>query len=135
MPQFRISDASRLLAVSDDTVRRWIAGGRLTATEDATGRTVVEGAELARFVEDLAATTASDTVERGLGHTSARNRFTGLVTRIVTDTVMAQVDIQAGPHRVVSLLSRESVDELGLEVGMLATATIKATNVIVEVSR
>jgi molybdopterin-binding protein len=135
MPQFRISDASRLLAVSDDTVRRWIAGGRLTATEDATGRTVVEGAELARFVEDLAATTASDTEERGLGHTSARNRFTGLVTRIVTDTVMAQVDIQAGPHRVVSLLSRESVDELGLEVGMLATATIKATNVIVEVSR
>jgi molybdopterin-binding protein len=135
MPQFRISDASRLLAVSDDTVRRWIAGGRLTATGDASGRTVIEGAELARFIEDLAATGAGDTDERGLGHTSARNRFTGLVTRIVTDTVMAQVDIQAGPHRVVSLLSRESVDELRLEVGMLATATVKATNVIVEVSR
>jgi molybdopterin-binding protein len=134
MPYFRIAEAGRLLGVSDDTVRRWASGGRLETTEDEAGRTVIEGAELARFVESVAATGA-DHAEEGLGYTSARNRFTGLVTRIITDTVMAQVDIQAGPHRVVSLLSRESVAELGLEVGMLATATVKATNVIVEVRR
>lgn len=131
MPQFRISEVSRLLGVSDDTVRRWTTSGRLAAGEDESGRTVVDGAELARMVS----ASSVDGDSEGLGLTSARNRFTGLVTAIRKDTVMAQVELQCGPHRVVSLLSRDSVDELQLEVGMVATATVKATNVIVEVSR
>jgi len=66
---------------------------------------------------------------------SVRNRFTGLVTRVVRDTVMAQVEIQSGPHRFVSLLSREAADDLGLEPGVLAVAAVKATNVSVEIPR
>lgn len=131
MPQFRVSEVGRLLGVSDDTVRRWVSSGRLTGLEDDAGRTVIDGVELARFVEHA----ADSADEPGLGLTSARNRFTGLVTSIRKDTVMAQVELQAGPHRVVSLLSRDSVDALQLEVGMVATATVKATNVIVEVPR
>jgi molybdopterin-binding protein len=130
--QFRVSEAADLLGTSDDTVRRWIESGRLAATTDDAGRTVVPGEEVARAMRHAAAA--------GLGHVgsasvvaaSARNRFPGIVTRVVRDTVMAQVEIQAGPHRVVSLLSREAADELGLEPGVLAVATVKATNVGVE---
>jgi molybdopterin-binding protein len=92
----------------------------------------VDGAALARFAQELAETADHGEGRAVVGH-SARNRFTGLVSRVIRDTVMAQVEIQAGPHKFVSLLSREAADELGLEPGMLAVATVKATNVSVEI--
>src|SRR6476660_9634893 len=131
MPTFRIKEAARLLGVSDDTLRRWADGGRVETTTDAAGRRAVDGAALARLAQDLAE--AADHAEgRTVVAHSARNRFQGLVTRVARDTVMAQVEIQAGPHRVVSLLSREAADELQLEPGVLAIAAIKSTNVVVE---
>ncbi|MDR5698202.1 TOBE domain-containing protein [Agromyces aerolatus] len=128
MPQHRVSEVARLLGVSDDTVRRWIDAGALAATRDEHGRLVVEGADAARRAVELAeaADDLSDVAR------SARNRFVGLVTRVQRDGVMAQVDIQAGPHRVVSLMSAEALDDLALEVGSLAVAVVKATTVIVE---
>ncbi len=133
MPTFRIREAADLLGVSDDTLRRWAESGRLAVTRDGGGRTAVEGAELARFAEELAAQApqAASGV-RGV-RASARNRLTGLVTRVVKDAVMAQVELQCGPFRVVSLMSREAADELGLEPGVLAVASIKSTAVVVEV--
>jgi molybdopterin-binding protein len=128
---FRIREAAGLLGVSDDTVRRWIDSGRLAAGRDASSRRVVDGAELARLAQELAAQ-ADPPKPRPVVSESARNRFVGLVTRVVRDTVMAQVEIQAGPHRVVSLMSREAADELALEPGVLAIAAVKATNVVVE---
>lgn len=133
MATYRIPQAAQLLGVSDDTLRRRIEAGRLTAHTDELGRRVVEGAELAAFAVQLA---AEDRHPSGEGRqVSARNHFTGIVTRVVRDTVMAQVEVQAGPHRVVSLISREAADELGLEPGVLATASVKATNVVVELPR
>ena len=129
---FRIREAAELLGVSDDTVRRWADTGRLTTTTTEGGRRVIAGAELAHFAEELAASTDRPAV-RSVGGASARNRMVGLVTRVVRDTVMAQVEIQAGPFRIVSLMSREAADELALEPGSLAVASIKATNVVVEV--
>src|SRR3954454_6820629 len=134
MPTFRIREAAALLGVSDDTLRRWADAGRLATTTDAAGRAAVDGAALARLAEEQAAETAGEEHRTVAGH-SVRNRFTGLVTRVVRDTVMAQVEIQAGPHRFVSLLSREAADELGLEPGGLATAAVKATHVSVEIPR
>lgn len=128
MTTFRVSEAAALLGVSDDTVRRWIDNGALTSSSDASGRTVLEGRELAARLE-AAAGGPDDPVRRG---SSARNRFVGLVTGIVSDQVMSQVQMQCGPHRVVSLMSTEAVRELELEVGSLATAVVKATTVIVE---
>ncbi|HLT59891.1 MAG TPA: TOBE domain-containing protein [Microlunatus sp.] len=128
MPKYRIAQAASLLGVSDDTVRRWIDTGRLK-TLDGPGPTMIDGAALAELTQQLA------TVP-GLGSPvaeSARNRFTGLVTKVTKDGVMAQVDLQCGPFRVVSLMSAEAATELGLEPGVLATASIKATNVVVEV--
>jgi molybdopterin-binding protein len=131
MPTFRIREAAELLGVSDDTVRRWAEAGRI-ATITEGGRQSVEGTVLARFAEELAISGEVQRTERVVGE-SARNRMRGLVTRVVRDTVMAQVDIQAGPFRIVSLMSREAADELGLEPGVLAIAAVKATNVVVEV--
>ncbi|MEU3274683.1 helix-turn-helix transcriptional regulator [Saccharomonospora sp. NPDC006951] len=128
MPHFRFSEAARLLGVSDDTVRRWVKSGQLTAGEDSSGRKVVDGAELAAFARRQAEE-APDPSDVGR---SARNRFVGLVTDVVADTVMAKVEIQCGPHRVVSLMSTEAVRELGLAPGVLAVAVVKATQVIVE---
>lgn len=125
---FRIREAADLLGVSDDTVRRWVEGGSLTAARDAAGRSVVDGAELAALAKSQAQTAGDPT---GVGR-SARNSFVGLVTAVVTDKVMAQVEIQSGPHRVVSLMSSEAVRELDLRVGSLAVALVKATSVIVE---
>ena len=131
MTQLRISEAADFLGVSDDTLRRWIDAGRAAATTDASGRQVLEGAEVARLLRETSPAVAAETAPI-VGH-SARNRFAGIVTRVVKDQVMAQVEIQAGPHRLVSLLSAEAVEELGLEPGSLAIATVKATNVGVEV--
>lgn len=131
MPLFRIREAAELLGVSDDTLRRWADAGRIATTSDA-GRRSIDGAELAGFAVQLAA--GSDRPAPPPVHSeSARNRFVGLVIKVVRDTVMAQVEIQAGPHRLVSLLSREAADELRLEPGMLAVASVKSTNVVVEV--
>jgi molybdopterin-binding protein len=121
----RVSEAADLLGVSDDTVRRAIDAGRLEAGKDSAGRLTVPGAQVAAMAQDLAHPPEVGT----LGRTSPRNQMRGIVTRIVSDTVMAQVDIQAGPFRIVSLLSRESVEEMGLEVGSVAVASIKATHV------
>ena len=129
MPQFRVSEAAALLGVSDDTVRRWCETGRLTAQPGPGGRQVVDGAQLAALATELATAPG----DHGRGHGSARNRLVGLVTAIRTDTVMAQVEMQAGPYRVVALVSREAVDELGLEIGAKAVAVVKATNVTLEV--
>ena len=129
---FRVREAAELLGVSDDTVRRWAEAGRLATVSDDAGRMTVEGAVLARFAEELAAATERPQ-PRPVVSESARNRFQGLVTKVLRDTVMAQVEIQAGPHRFVSLMSREAADELGLEPGVLAIAAVKSTNVVVEV--
>ena len=134
MPAFRIKEAASLLGVSGDTVRRWAEGGRIETVTDESGRLVIDGATLARFAEDLARSGVS-AATHGVEAESVRNRFPGLVTRVVRDTVMAQVEIQAGPHRFVCLLSREAADELGLEPGVLAVAAVKATNVSVEIPR
>jgi molybdopterin-binding protein len=135
VPVFRIREAADLLGVSYDTMLRWADSGRIAKTTDASGRLAVDGAALAEFARERAESAASATSADAapVAAQSVRNRFTGLVTRVVKDTVMAQVEIQAGPHRVVSLLSREAADELGLEPGMLAVAAIKATNVAVEI--
>jgi molybdopterin-binding protein len=132
MPTFRIKEAASLLGVSTDTLRRWADGGRIETLTDASGRLAVDGAALARLAQDLAASADPGEAATVVAH-SVRNRFTGLVSHVVRDTVMAQVEIQAGPHRFVSLLSREAADELGLEPGMLAVAAVKATNVSVEI--
>jgi molybdopterin-binding protein len=130
VPSYRIREAAALLGVSDDSLRRWAEGGRLATVVDEAGRQVVDGAELARFAESNAAPVP----EAGpITRESARNRFVGLVTRVVRDTVMAQVEMQCGPYRVVSLMSREAADELGLEPGVTAVASVKATTVVVEV--
>ena len=134
MPVFRIKEAAGLLGVSTDTLRRWADGGRIETTTDAGGRLAVEGVELARLAQDLATAAHHGEDSMVVAH-SVRNRFSGLVIRVTRDTVMAQVEIQAGPHRFVSLLSREAADELGLEPGMLAVAAVKATNVSVEIPK
>ena len=127
MYQFRMGEAAQLLGVSSDTVRRWADAGRLSTERTEGGHRLVDGIELARLAEELAETTDTDGAAL-----SARNRFIGLVTRVVRDGVMAQVELQAGPHRVVSLISAEAVDDLGLEPGVLAVAAVKATNVVIE---
>jgi molybdopterin-binding protein len=132
---FRISEVAPLLGVSDDTVRRWAESGRLAATRDRAGRLAIDGRELARFAIELAAEDERAGSDVPVVGESARNRFPGIVTRVLRDGVMAQVEIQAGPHRVVSLLSREAADDLGLEPGVLAVAAVKATNVVVELPR
>jgi molybdopterin-binding protein len=130
VPNYRVREAAALLGVSDDSLRRWADSGRVATAVDAGGRRVIEGAELARF----AAQNAGRVPETGVVvRESARNRFVGLVTRVVRDKVMAQVEMQCGPYRVVSLMSREAADELGLEPGVTAVASVKSTNVVVEV--
>ena len=128
MTQIRIRDAAVYLGVSDDTVRRWIDNGILQSELDDSGRTVLDGLELAHLARKNAVLPV-DPSEIGR---SARNRFVGLVTEITMDKVMAQVELQCGPHRIVSLMSSEAVRELGLELGSVAIAVVKATTVIVE---
>jgi molybdopterin-binding protein len=130
VPSYRIREAAELLGVSDDTMRRWADAGRVRSSSDSGPRTV-DGADLARMAQELGE--ISGRPKPRLVHSeSARNRFVGLVTRVKRDEVMAQVDIQAGGHRIVSLMSREAADELNLEPGVLAIASVKATNVVIE---
>lgn len=129
MQQLTVAQAARFLDVSDDTVRRWISAGRLGDHRDASGRSAVDGLELARLAKERSAAPQDPT-----GVTSsARNRWVGLVTEVRSDPVMSQVEMQCGPHRVVSLMSTEAVQELGLEPGSIATASVKATHVVVDV--
>lgn len=129
MPEYRIGQAAALLGVSSDTVRRWADVGRLSTRRTKGGHRVVDGIELARLATEFGVVPETEPIVAQ----SARNRLTGIVTRVVKDGVMAQVDLQAGPHRIVSLMSREAADELGLAPGVMAVAAVKATNVVVEV--
>jgi molybdopterin-binding protein len=131
MPQIRIRDAAAFLGVSDDTVRRWVDSGALEATADEAGRKVVDSYRVALLAREQARAVEDPS---GVGR-SARNRFVGLVTDIRRDAVMAQVELQCGPFRVVSLMSSEAVDDLGLEPGSVAIAVVKSTTVIVETPR
>lgn len=133
-PAYRIGVAAGLLEVSVDTVRRWADSGRLRTRRTEGGQRLVDGADLARLATELAAERDSDDRDRReRPAASARNRLGGIVTKVTTDTVMAQVEIQVGRHRLVSLMTREAVDELGLAPGVLAMAVVKSTNVVVEV--
>jgi molybdopterin-binding protein len=124
---FRIGEAAALLGVSADTVRRWVDAGRLAAQRDEHGHRVISGVDLARYARTL-----GGDPDEGADRSSARNRLRGIVTAVVKDTVMAQVDIQAGPYRLVSLMSREAVEALAIDVGSVAVAVIKSTTVVVE---
>ena len=128
MQSYRLSRAAALLNVSDDTLRRWADAERFPTSLDAEGRRVVDGAVLAAFAVTLAGDPAAPLPS------SARNRFEGIVTRVVRGDVVSQVEIQAGPHRLVSLLTTESVDELGLAPGVTAAASVKSTNVVLELT-
>ena len=130
---YRIAEVAEVLAVSDDTVRRWVDAGRLPS-RTADGRAVVDGADLAEFAEGLIESAAALERDRTRASSvSARNRMSGIVTRVRRDEVMAQVEMVCGPYRVVSLMSSDAAEELGLEPGARAVASIKSTNVVVEV--
>ena len=130
MSEFKIGQAAELLGVSVDTVRRWADAGRLKTRRSSGGQRLIDGADLARFLEAHGGRQDLGVI---VGQ-SARNRFPGIVTKVVKDEVMAHVEIQAGPHRVVSLMSREAADELGLAPGVMAIAAVKSTNVVVELA-
>jgi len=126
MHTYRIGDAAALLGVSTDTVRRLVVRGKLTAERDALGRRIIPGPALAAYARQM------HRIERESTGSSARNRFSGIVTDVILGDVSAQVEVQAGPFRVVAMVSRESAEELELEPGVPAVAVIKSTNVVVE---
>jgi molybdopterin-binding protein len=134
MHSYTIGQAARLLGVSPDTARRWADAGRVKTHRDEGGRRLIDGRDLAAFSIELAGTGAGtgSGEEEPPSYTSARNAFSGIVTAVKLGDVAAQVEIQAGPHRLVSLLTREAVEELGLEVGVEATARVKSTNVHID---
>ena len=121
---YRIGEAARLLGVRVETLRRWERDGKLTVERTAGGQRVVAASEVARLLS-----LRQDT--RAVAARSARNRFPGIITEVKRDALSATVEIQAGPHRVLAFITREAVDQLGLEVGMEAVATVKATSVMV----
>ena len=125
---YRIGEAARLLGVRVETLRRWERDGKIRTSRTTGGQREVSAEEVARLLAERRATQAAP------AHTSRRNAFPGVITKVTKDTVSATVEIQAGPHRVVSLITREAADELGLKAGMEAVATVKATSVMVEVS-
>jgi molybdopterin-binding protein len=128
---YRLSEAADVLGVSDDTVRRWVDQGRVASTRTSGGQLAIAGEDLARLAVELSERTPIDTGRA----TSARNSLRGIVTAVTLDQVMAQVEMCCGPYRVVSLMSREAADELDLRTGRIAVASVKATNVVVEVPR
>jgi molybdopterin-binding protein len=128
MPSYRMGQVADLLGVSVDTVRRLADAGRLGARRTEGGQRMVDGAALAEFMTAKRHAPERDEVIAQ----SARNRFPGIVTRVVKDEIVAKVELQAGPHRVVSLMTAEAAEELGLAPGVLAVAVVKATNVVVE---
>jgi molybdopterin-binding protein len=128
--EYGIGEAASVLGVSTDTVRRWIDSGHLAATRTAGGRRRIDAAVLARFAQSLYGRPDTDVSS----HQSARNHLPGIVTKVVKDKVMAQVEVQAGPFRVVALISREAVDDMGLAPGSMVHAIVKATNVSLELS-
>ncbi len=128
MRSYTIGQAARLLSVSPDTVRRWADAGRIPTRRDEAGKRFIDGPDLAAFSVTLAA----EANESDEPYTTARNAFPGIITAVKLGDVAAQVEIQAGPHRLVSLLTREAVEELGLTVGMEAVARVKATNVHID---
>ncbi|MEU9339027.1 helix-turn-helix transcriptional regulator [Streptomyces sp. NPDC048290] len=132
MHAYTIGQAARLLGVSPDTARRWADAGRVATHRDEAGRRFIDGTDLAAFSVELAKAGPPVPGDEETSRTSVRNAFPGIVTAIKLGDVAAQVEIQAGPHRLVSLLTREAVDELGLEVGMEATARVKSTNVHID---
>ncbi len=129
MRELRIGQAAEVLGVSTDTVRRLADAGELDTRRTDGGQRLVEGRSVARLLSEQSHTAEGTAVIAQ----SARNRFAGIVTQVIKDEVAAKVEIQAGPHRVVSLMTAEAVDDLGLEPGMLAVAVVKATNVVVEI--
>jgi molybdopterin-binding protein len=130
MTTYRVGQVAELLGVSADTVRRWADDGRFGARRKRGGERVIAGAELARFLTETAPPGDESPIIE-----SARNRFPGIVTQVQKDGLVAVVHIQAGPHRVTSLMTREAADDLGIEPGDLAVAVVKSTNVVVEVPR
>ncbi|MEU6000680.1 helix-turn-helix transcriptional regulator [Streptomyces sp. NPDC047197] len=141
MQSYTIGQAARLLGVSPDTARRWADAGRVTTHRDESGRRLIDGRDLAAFSVEVAqgqgqaqgqAQAQGGDGEDDVPYTSARNAFPGIVTAVKLGDVAAQVEIQAGPHRLVSLLTREAVEQLGLEVGMRATARVKSTSVHID---
>ncbi|WP_210506323.1 molybdopterin-binding protein [Naasia sp. SYSU D00057] len=130
VPRVRVSEAAALLGVSDDTLRRWADAGRIEMRAEGR-RLTVDGAELAGLAREIAEESPLAAARPRAG-SSARNRIPGIVTRVEKDGVMAQVELQAGPFRIVSLMSREAAEELELEPGRIATASMKATTVVVE---
>ncbi|MEV6009719.1 TOBE domain-containing protein [Streptomyces sp. NPDC051976] len=132
MPSYSIGQAARVLGVSGETVRRWADAGRLLTERDGTGNRVIDGASLAGLAASRGARGAAGRDEGAEPQTSVRNSFRGIVTAVRMDEVAAQVEIQAGPHRLVSLVTREAVEDLGLVVGVEATARVKSTNVHID---
>ncbi|MFG2292371.1 molybdopterin-binding protein [Streptomyces sp. NPDC048603] len=132
MQHYTVGQAARLLGVSPDTARRWADAGKVPTFREGpegSGRRLIDGRDLAAFAVDLAQRTQDD---GELIQSSVRNSFPGIITAVKLGDVAAQVEIQAGPHRLVSLLTREAVEEMGLEVGMRATARVKSTNVHID---
>jgi molybdopterin-binding protein len=128
MGDYGVGEAAGILGVSADTVRRWIDNGSLDATRTVKGRRRIDGVTLAQFAQSLHE--GSDPIVAA--SESIRNHFTGIVTKVVKDKVMAQVEMQAGPFRVVALISREAADDMGLTPGVMASAVVKSTNVSIE---
>jgi molybdopterin-binding protein len=123
---YRIGEAAKVLAVRVETLRRWEREGSLATVRSRGGQRLVPAAEVARLLGERRPRHAPSSVSR-------RNAFPGIVTKVTKDKVSAVVEIQAGPHRVVSLITREAADELGLKAGMEVVASVKATSVMVEV--
>ena len=130
MARYRLGEAAAVLGVSVDTLRRWVDAGRVEGHRTDGGQRVVEGTSLAEVATAMAP--APFHGDPGGAARSARNRLPGVVTRVTRDGVMAQVELQAGPHRIVSLMTREAAEELGLDRGVLAAASIKSTSVVIE---
>ncbi|MGB8945618.1 MAG: TOBE domain-containing protein [Streptomyces sp.] len=130
MSSYSIGQAAKLLGVSSETVRRWADSGRLGMDREGPGNRAIDAVGLAAFAQERAQ--GMHPLPESPVATSVRNAFVGIVTRVTLDDVAAQVEIQSGPHRIVSLVTRESVEELGIEVGITVTARVKSTNVHID---